>query len=52
MGSIGLFVDFEFYIAVLGVPSGPIRFAAPWGSKMLDSQPVKSDMVPVSIDSH
>ena len=38
-GSVGFLLDFEFYKAVLGVPSGPIEFAAPLGFKMLDSQP-------------
>ena len=47
-----ILVDFEFYMAVLGVPSGPIGFAAPWGFKMLDSQAEKSNMDPVSTDVH
>ena len=52
MGSVGFLSDFEFYMAVLGVPSGPIGFVAPLGFKILDSQPDSSDMGPVSIDVH
>ena len=42
----------KFYIAVLGVWRGPIRLVAPWRFKMLDSQPDKSNMGPVSTDFH
>ena len=51
-GSIGFLLDFEFYMAVLGVPSGPIEFAAPLGFKMLDSQSDSSNIGPVSTDVH
>ena len=44
MGSTGFSVDFDFYTAVLGVPSGPIAFAAALAFKWLDSQPEKSHM--------
>ena len=50
MGSVGFLADFEFYIAVLGVPSGPIGFAAPLRFKMLDSQPDSSNMGPIPTD--
>ena len=52
MGSIGFLADFEFYTAVLGVPSGPIEFAAPLGFKMLDSQPDSKNIGPVPTDFH
>ena len=52
MGTIGFLADFEFYMAVLGVPSGPIGFVAPWRFKWLDSQPDSSNMGPVSTDFH
>ena len=52
MGSIGFLADFEFYIAVLGVPSGPIGLVAALGFKILDSQPDSSNMGPVSNDFH
>ena len=52
MGSIGFLADFEFYIAVLGIPSGPIGFVAALGFKILDSQPEKSNMGPVWTDFH
>ena len=45
-------VDFEFYMAVLGVASGPIGFEAPLGFKILDSQPDSSNMGPVPSDFH
>ena len=51
-GSIGFLADFEFYMVVLGVPSGPIAFAAPLGFKILDSQPDSSSMGPVPTDFH
>ena len=47
MGSIGLLSDSEFCMAVLGVPSGPIAFAATLGFKIRDSQPDSSSMGPV-----
>ena len=50
MGSIGFSSDFEFYMAVLGVPSGPIGFVAALRFKWLDSQPDSSNMGPVSTD--
>ena len=52
MGSVGFLVDFEFYMAVLGVPSGPIGLVAPLRFKILDSQPVKSDMILVPTHVH
>ena len=45
-------VDFEFYMAVFGVGMGPIGLVAPLRFKTLDSQPEKSNMVPVSIEFH
>ena len=45
--SIGFLTDFEFYMSVLGVGSGPIGFVEPWRFKMLDSQPDSSNMGPV-----
>ena len=50
MGSIGFSADFEFCMAVLRVPSGPIGFVAALGFKILDSQPEKSNMGPVQTD--
>ena len=52
MGSIGFFVDFEFDMAVLGVPSGAIELAAPLGFTMLDCQPDSSNIGPVPTDFH
>ena len=52
MGSVGFLPDFEFYMAALGVPSGPIGSVAPLGFKILDSQPDSSNMGPVSTDVH
>ena len=52
MGSVGLLADFEFYMAVLGVPSGPIGLAAPLRFKMLASQREKSNIGPCSTDVH
>ena len=51
-GSIGFLADFEFYMAVLGVGSGPIGLVAPLRFKKLDSQPEKSNMGPVPTDFH
>ena len=45
-------VDFEFYMAVLGVGMCPIGLVALLGFKTLDSQPEKSNMGPDSIDFH
>ena len=44
--------DFEFYMAVWGVGSGPIGFGAPWRSKMRGSKPVESNLGSVPIDVH
>ena len=49
---MGFLVDFEFYMAVLGVGMGPIGLGAPLRFKTLDSQPEKSNMGPVSTDVH
>ena len=49
---MGFLVDFEFYMAVLGVGMCPIGLVAPLRFKTLDSQPEKSNMGPVSIDFH
>ena len=45
-------MDFEFYMAVLGVPSVPIGLVAPLRFNILDSQPDSSNMGPVPIDFH
>ena len=52
MGSFGFLLDFEFYMAVLGFPSGPIGLVAALRFKILDSQPEKSNMGPVWTDFH
>ena len=52
MGSDGFLFDFEFCMAVFGVPSGPIDLVAPLRFKTLDSQPDSSNMRPVLTDSH
>ena len=52
MGSVEFLADFEFYMAVLGFPRGPIGFIAPLSFKWLDSQPEKSNMGPVPTDVH
>ena len=44
VGSIGFLSDFEFYMTVLGVGSGPIGLVAYWRFKILDSQPDRSTM--------
>ena len=49
---MGFLADFEFYMAVLGVPNGPIGFIAPLSFKWLDSQPDSSNMGPVPTDFH
>ena len=49
---MGFLLDFEFYIAVLGVGMCPIGLVAHLGFKTLDYQPGKSNMGPVSIDLH
>ena len=51
-GSMGFLVDFEFYMAVLGVGICSVGLVAPLGFKRLDSQPEKSNMGPVSTDFH
>ena len=51
-GVLGFLLDFELYIQILGVRKGPMGFIAPWRFKALDSQPVKSNMGPASIDFH
>ena len=50
MGSIGFLSDLEFYMAVLGVGSGPSGLVAPLRFKWLCSQPERSNMGPVPID--
>ena len=52
VGSIGFLIEFEFSMAVLGVPSGPIGFVATMGFKILDSQPDSSNMGPVWTEFH
>ena len=52
MGSVGSLFDFGFYIAVLGIPSGPIGLVAPLRFKMIDSQPDSSNMGPVPTNFH
>ena len=52
MGSVGFLFDFEFYMAVLGVRSGPIGLVAPLRFKIFDSQPDSLNMSPVPIDFH
>ena len=52
MGSVRFLPDFEFYMAVWGVGRVPIGLVVPLRFKWLDSQPVESDMGPVSIDFH
>ena len=52
MGSVGFLVDFEFFMAFLGVLRGPTGLVAPLRFKMLDSQPEKSIMGPVLTDFH
>ena len=51
-GPLDFLVDFEFYMAALGVGRGPIGLVAPLGFKTLDSQLEKSNMGPVSTDFH
>ena len=52
MGSVGVLVDFEFSMAILGVGRVLIGLVAPWRFKWLDSQPDSSNMGPVSTDFH
>ena len=52
MGSIGFLPGFEFYMAVLGVPSGPIALGEALRFKTTDSQPDSSNMGPVQFDFH
>ena len=49
---MGFLIDFEFYMAVLGVGRGPIGLGAPLRFKTLDSQPDKSNMGPDSTKFH
>ena len=49
---MGFLVDFEFYMAVLGVGRGPHGLGAPSRFKTLDSQPEKSSMGAVSTSVH
>ena len=51
-GVLGFFVDFEFYMAVLGVGRVSIGLVAPLRFKWLDSQPDTSNMGPVWTDFH
>ena len=50
--SIGVLVDFEFYMAVSGVGRAPIGLVAALRFKIRDSQPDSSNMGPVSIIFH
>ena len=52
LGPVDFLFDFEFYMAVLWVGSGPIGFVAPCRFKILDSQPDSLNMGPVPIDFH
>ena len=52
VGSVGFLVDFEFYMAVLGVGRVPIELVAPLRFKWPDSQSDSLNMGPVSIDFH
>ena len=52
MGSVGLLPDFEFYMAVFGIPSGPVGLVAPLRFKILDSLPDSSNMGSFPIDVH
>ena len=49
---MGFLVDFEFYMAVLGVGMCPIGLVAPLGFKTLHSQPEKSILDPVLTNAH
>ena len=52
MGSIGFLPDFEFCVAALGVPSGPMALVAASRFKTTDSQSDSSNMGPVPTDFH
>ena len=52
LGPLDFLADFEFYMAVWGVSSGPIGFVAASRVKWLDSQPEKSNMGPGWTDFH
>ena len=52
MGSIGFLPHLDFYMAVLGVGSGPIGLVAPLRFKTLDSQLDTSNMDPFQTDVH
>ena len=43
---MGFLVDFQIYVAVLGIGVGTIGFAAPWRFKTPESQPDKSNIGP------
>ena len=49
---MGFLVDFEFYMAVLGVGRGPNGLVAPLRFKWLDSQPKQSNMDLIWADFH
>ena len=49
---MGFLVDFEFYMAVLGVGMGPFGLGAPLRLETLDSQPEKSNMVQFRYKNH
>lgn len=50
--TLKLLLHFEFSRLVCGVGSGPIGFLVALIFKLLDAQPVKSNMDPVPIDVH
>ena len=52
LGSVGLLVDFEFSMAVLGVGRASIGLVAPLRFKWLDSHPDSSILGPVPTDFH
>ena len=52
MGSTGFLFDFEIYMAVLGIGSGPIGLVVPLRFKTPDSQAEKSNVGPVPIGFH
>ena len=45
MGSVGFLLDFEFYMPVLGVSSGPVAFVAPLRFIWTSSEPEKSHVI-------
>ena len=52
VGRLGLLADFAFYMVVSGVERSPTGFVTPWRFKMLDSQPEKSNIGPLSTNAH